>query len=66
MTPPETDRSTREERLDFIIQEFRCLADCDNCGHCHFLHGRSAVDVYRDYIDGKRSFQEVTMAWNQQ
>ena len=49
--------------MDYIIHEFRCLADCDNCGHCQFLHGRNALDVYRDYVDGKREFMEVTLEW---
>lgn len=66
MTPPDISRSTRAERLDFIIHAFRCLADCDNCGHCQFLHGRNAVDVYHDYIEGVRSFCDVTMDWNRQ
>ena len=63
MTPPAINASSREERMDYIIHEFRCLAACDNCGHCHFLHGRNALDVYRDYVDGKREFMEVTLEW---
>ena len=63
MTPPAINASSREERMDYIIHEFRCLADCDNCGHCQFLHGRNALDVYRDYVDGKREFMEVTLEW---
>ena len=63
MTPPAINASSREERMDYIIHEFRGLADYDNCGHCQFLHGRNALDVYRDYVDGKREFMEVTLEW---
>lgn len=63
MNPPDIDNSTREERLDYIIDSFRCLADCDNCGQCQFLHGQNAVDVYKEYIDGVKTFREVTIAW---
>jgi hypothetical protein len=61
MTPPEIDHSTRQEREAFIIEEFRCLGDCDNCGHCQILHSRDALEVYKDYIEGTRSFRDITL-----
>jgi len=41
--------STREDRLAFIKDEFRCLK------------GREAEDIYREYIEGRRSFKEITI-----
>jgi hypothetical protein len=61
MNPPEIDSSTRQEREAFIINEFRCLADCDTCGQCQMLHNRDALEVYKDYIEGNRTFMAITL-----
>ena len=60
MTAPEIETSTREERLGFIRDEFKCLGNCPICGKCSFLRGREAEDIYSEYIDGLRSFREIT------
>ena len=60
MTAPDIETSTREERLEFIRDEFRCLGNCPICGKCSFLRGREAEDLYADYIDGRRTFREIT------
>lgn len=60
MSAPEISSSTREERLAFIKEEFRCLHNCEICGKCSFLKGREAEDIYKDYIEGIRSFMEIT------
>ena len=60
MVTPDIETSTREERLEFIREEFRCLGNCPICGKCSFLRGREAEDLYADYIDGQRSFREIT------
>ena len=52
--------TTREERIAFLRERFRCLADCDLCGNCILLHHRDAEDVYADYIDGLRPFADIT------
>ena len=52
--------STREERLEFIREEFKCLGNCPICGKCSFLRGREAEDLYADYIEGHRSFRDIT------
>ena len=46
MTAPDIETSTREERLEFIRDEFRCLGNCPICGKCSFLRGREAEDLY--------------------
>ena len=42
MIAPDTETSTREERLEFIREEFRCLGNGPICGKCNFLRGREA------------------------
>jgi len=61
MSAPEISTSTREERLAFIKDEFRCLHNCEICGKCSFLKGREAEEIYKDYIEGNRSFMEITI-----
>ena len=61
--PPEIDKSTREERLEYIRTKFRCRAGCDNCGPCQIYHGRDLEVVYADYIDGKRTFLEISQEY---
>lgn len=61
MTPPSIHGSTRREREQYVIDAFRCISDCDNCGACQFLMGRPAEELYADYIEGRRDFREVTL-----
>lgn len=61
MTAPDLAGSTKEERLEFIKEEFKCLGNCPMCGKCSFLRGREAEDIYKDYIDGLRSFRDITI-----
>ena len=61
MTAPSIESSTREERLDYVLNEWRCLHNCEICGKCHVLKGRSEEQLYADYIDGKRSYMEITL-----
>ena len=42
MVTPDIETSTREERLEFIREEFKCLGNCPICGKCSFLRGREA------------------------
>ena len=61
MKEPNILHSTREEREQFAIDTFRCISDCDNCGACQFLKGRVAEELYADFIEGKRSFRDITI-----
>ena len=54
MVTPDIETSTREERLEFIREEFKCLGNCPICGKCSFLRGREAEDLYADYIECKK------------
>ncbi|MCI6858017.1 MAG: hypothetical protein MR867_01800 [Eubacterium sp.] len=60
MRPPEIEDSTREEREKYILTAFACRGDCESCGFCAMYRGRSPEVVYDDYIEGIRSFQEIT------
>ena len=58
--PPEITESTREERRVFIKNRYPCIADCDMCGICKVFHGMDPEEAYQDYINGIRSFAEVS------
>ena len=61
MQPPKIDNSTPEERRAYVIDAWKCLHDCEVCGKCLILKGRDAEILYADYIEGKRSYMEVTL-----
>jgi len=65
MSPPDISTSTAQERLEFIKEEFKCIHNCELCGKCAILHGREADEVYMDYIEGVRSFMEITIEQRQ-
>lgn len=48
MSTPSIESSTREERLDYVLNEWRCLHNCELCGKCHILKGRSEEILYAD------------------
>ena len=60
MAPPSIESSTREERLAYVVDKWRCLHNCELCGKCNVLRGREAEQVYADYIEGRRSYMEIT------
>ncbi|RKM56127.1 hypothetical protein D6855_14795 [Butyrivibrio sp. CB08] len=57
---PEISESTAEERRAYIKERFPCIADCDMCGLCKVFHGKDAQTAYADYINGERSFMDVS------
>ena len=57
---PEISESTIEERRAYIKERFPCIADCDMCGLCKVFHGKDAETAYTDYIQGNRTFLEVS------
>ena len=61
MQPPKIDSSTKEERLAYVQEAWKCLHDCEACGKCHILKGRDAETLYADYIEGKRSYMDITL-----
>lgn len=62
MFAPEIDRSTREERLAYVQDRWQCRCSCELCGKCAMLKGRDAEIVYEEYIEGRKSYREITLA----
>lgn len=60
MNTPLIDSSTIEERRDYVKSRYPCIADCDMCGLCSAFHGKDPEIAYSDYINGNRSFDEVS------
>ena len=58
--PPEITDSTSEERRLFVKNRYPCIADCDMCGICKVFRGKDPEEAYLDYINGARSFAEVS------
>ena len=56
---PDIASSTKEQRLAYIRETFRCRNDCDSCGLCQVFRGQEPMIVFADYIEGKRTFQEI-------
>ena len=61
MMPPRIEQSTKEERRAFVLDAWMCLHDCELCGKCHILKGKDAETLYADYIEGLRSYMDVTL-----
>ncbi len=57
---PDITSSTQEERRRYIKERFPCIADCDMCGLCKVFRGKDAETAYKEYIDGEKSFLEVS------
>ena len=60
---PDIGSSTRQEREQYIYNNFYCRGNCEICGLCQIYHGQAIEVVYEDYIEGKRSFQEIAQAY---
>ena len=61
MEPPKIENSTKEERQAYVLEVWKCLHCCDECGKCSILKGRDAEILYADYIEGRRSYMDITM-----
>ena len=61
MQPPKIDNSTQEERQTYVLDAWKCLHNCEICGKCHILKGRDPETLYADYIQGKRSYMDITL-----
>ena len=61
MQPPRIENSTIEERRAYVLDDWKCLHDCEVCGKCRILKGRDAETLYTDYIEGKRIYMDITL-----
>ena len=60
VSAPDIVSSTIEERRTYIKERYPCISDCDMCGLCKVFHGKDAETAYKNYIDGNKSFLEVS------
>lgn len=61
MFAPGIEGSTREERLEYVRDKWGCINNCRLCGRCCILRGQEAEIVYADYIEGRRSYMDITL-----
>ena len=61
MEAPNIENSTREERMAYVLEAWRCLHDCESCGKCRILKGLDAETLYAAYIDGSRPYIDITL-----
>ena len=61
MQPPKIDNSTKEERQAYVLEAWKCLHECESWGKCRILKGRDAEILDADYIEGKRSYMDITL-----
>ena len=61
MIPPKIDQSTQEERRNYVLDAWKCLHDCEACGKCRILKGKDVEILYADYIEGIRTYMDVTL-----
>lgn len=61
MMPPPIESSTADERRSYVLEKWECMHNCELCGKCHILRGRDAETLYTDYIEGRRSYMDVTL-----
>lgn len=61
MFAPKIEESTRAERLEYVQDRWRCMCNCELCGKCNMLRGRDAEIVYEDYIEGRRTYMDITL-----
>ncbi len=63
MRPPEIQKSTKEERYQYIAETFRCRNNCELCGICQVYGGKDPLIVYEKYIEGEEDFQTITQKY---
>ncbi len=61
MIAPKIEESTKEERQAFVVDAWTCQHDCELCGKCRILKGKDPETLYADYIEGKRTYMDITL-----
>ena len=61
MTPPKINESNKDERRAYVIEAWMCMHDCEACGKCRILKGKDAETLYADYIEGTKTYMDITL-----
>ena len=61
MTPPKINESNKDERRAYVIEAWKCMHDCEACGKCRILKGKDAETLYADYIEGTKTYMDITL-----
>lgn len=61
MISPKIEESSIEERRAYVLNAWKCLHDCEACGKCRILKGKDPETLYADYINGVRSYMDITL-----
>lgn len=61
MTAPFVRNSTREQREEYIKKKYTCKSDCENCGMCKVLKGKTPEIVFKEYMEGKKDLGDIIL-----
>ena len=62
MKAPEITGTTEQERREYVREMWKCMHNCEMCGRCSILRGRDPEELYADYISGKCSYTDASIA----
>ena len=60
----DTERLERKQqylRRQFVKEQWKCMNHCPSCGKCRILKGKDPEELYADFIDGKRTYMDITL-----
>ena len=55
--------TTREQREEIVRRSMDCGGGCENCSAC-WLGGGSPLEMYQEYIDGKKEIAQINREYN--
>jgi len=61
MNPPKIENSTKEEREKYINHKYGCKNNCEICGMCKVLKGKSPEIVFAEYIEGIKDIKDISI-----
>lgn len=61
MLAPTITNSTKKQREEYIYDRYACKSDCDSCGMCKVLKGKTPEIVFEDYIEGNKELSDICL-----
>ena len=55
------ERKQQYLRRQFVKEQWKCMNHCPSCGKCRILKGKDPEELYADFIDGKRTYMDITL-----